>query len=564
MVLLKSAMSPSTTDQKKNVHNFMESYPSLCRFFNITPYSKIELNTSNKFLDFVGDRLKPEEWKPLLEAISNDRCLHFISVRSKYNKSKVSQMNLRKSQSQSTITSCANITDEVVLKLTEALSNCLTHSSALTGLLLEKLTLGADSLNRLNKGLEVCRNLQQLSLPYCQIGDEGCASLCYVFRHRLNLIWLNLSGCSITEKGVGILCDLLKYQKLSRYGESWKQSLRYRPVNPNSMPGLRRLTLNHNPFGDAGVKIIVDTLIDDLWLKALDLQDCNVSLVGGELVLNLVKENQFLSVLDLRGNTKIPKSMVGAVVQQLAENNADATLEFQWLKEDNMRTGSASSIRTSISKSSMRPSVVSNTTFCSKAKPRIPIMTIPPSTQWQRRARSVSSARPAGFNNQPVVGIHYKKSNESILSELNFVKNQLQEFKKRLEEETQKRKQLEEQLENYKRVTVPSNNSSEDIPKRDNSSVQLRNNNELEAVKSVPEKNIVTAECDKSKEDIDSVDFLIETMNENLRFRSKSNISLYRPDDTFHDQNEATTPVVLKSEEAPSKAQLLFEKLISS
>lgn len=59
----------------------------------------------------------------------------------------------------------------------------------------------------------------------------------------------------------------MQFQKLNRYGESWKQSLRCRPVNPNVMPGLRRLTLNYNPIGDAGVKIFAESLLDDLWLK---------------------------------------------------------------------------------------------------------------------------------------------------------------------------------------------------------------------------------------------------------------------------------------------------------
>lgn len=42
------------------------------------------------------------------------------------------------------------------------------------------------------------------------------------------------------------------------------------------MPGLRRLTLNHNPIGDAGVQTFVDTLMDDLWLKGKKNIKCNV------------------------------------------------------------------------------------------------------------------------------------------------------------------------------------------------------------------------------------------------------------------------------------------------
>lgn len=77
-------MIPSVQERKKNVHVFMNFYPYLCRLQNTIPNPNIKVDNSNKSLDFVGDRLKFDDWKPVLEAISNDRTLHFISVRSRY------------------------------------------------------------------------------------------------------------------------------------------------------------------------------------------------------------------------------------------------------------------------------------------------------------------------------------------------------------------------------------------------------------------------------------------------------------------------------------------------
>lgn len=81
-------MIPSVQERKKNVNYFMNSYPNICRLHNTIPNPNIKINNSNNCLDFVGDRLKLDDWKPVLEAIGNDKGLHLISIRSRYSKVK--------------------------------------------------------------------------------------------------------------------------------------------------------------------------------------------------------------------------------------------------------------------------------------------------------------------------------------------------------------------------------------------------------------------------------------------------------------------------------------------
>lgn len=53
------------------------------------------------------------------------------------------------------------------------------------------------------------------------------------------------------------------------------QKLRYvcRRCTRTELGGLRRITLNDNvEVGDEGAKLIAETILDDLWLRALDLQ----------------------------------------------------------------------------------------------------------------------------------------------------------------------------------------------------------------------------------------------------------------------------------------------------
>ena len=55
-----------------------------------------------------------------------------------------------------------------------------------------------------------------------------------------------------------------------RYSDAWKDSLRQCKPNFGAMSGLRRVTLNLNKnIGDKGVKILADSLRDDLWLNGM-------------------------------------------------------------------------------------------------------------------------------------------------------------------------------------------------------------------------------------------------------------------------------------------------------
>ena len=57
---------------------------------------------------------------------------------------------------------------------------------------------------------------------------------------------LNLSQCDLTSTAGTALAAALCRQRLELYQDAWKQSLRYREPKLESMPGLRRLTLNGN------------------------------------------------------------------------------------------------------------------------------------------------------------------------------------------------------------------------------------------------------------------------------------------------------------------------------
>ncbi|KAA0198537.1 Centrosomal protein of [Fasciolopsis buskii] len=85
--------------------------------------------------------------------------------------------------------------------------------------------------------------------------------------------------------------------------------------------GLRRITLSDNPqIGDAGSINIAEALVDDLWIKAIDLQACGLTDASARVWLSVLAGtqvkvkpsgerantgNRSLFVLDLRRNPEI-------------------------------------------------------------------------------------------------------------------------------------------------------------------------------------------------------------------------------------------------------------------
>lgn len=145
-----------------------------------------------------------------------------------------------------------------------------------------------------------------------------------------------MTGCSLTAvSGNYGLVDVIKKQQYKRHEECWAHSLRSSTANPNIMLGLRRLTLNDNPkLGDDGVAELFEALKDDLFVKAVDLQNCGLTDRGAEMALSMLTFNDTLVVLDMRKNALMSASALEMVMGQLYKNNADKseTKLWKWTK----------------------------------------------------------------------------------------------------------------------------------------------------------------------------------------------------------------------------------------
>uniref|UniRef100_A0A7R9G717 Uncharacterized protein n=2 Tax=Timema TaxID=61471 RepID=A0A7R9G717_TIMSH len=112
--------------------------------------------------------------------------------------------------------------------------------------------------------------------------------------------------------------------------ECWKHTLRYREPDLEAVKGIKRVTLNNNRgLGDDGVLTLLEVIWDDLWLKALDLQDCGLSDRGVRSILDMLAFNTSLTIVDVQVNPGVSDDLVAQVMRMLYHNNISVRPEVK-------------------------------------------------------------------------------------------------------------------------------------------------------------------------------------------------------------------------------------------
>ncbi|XP_031837427.1 uncharacterized protein LOC116429095 [Nomia melanderi] len=325
--------------------NFANSYMELCKQQRLRPLPVICVTLPHS-LDFTTDRVKMDDWGPILNSLSLDRSLRSICVRSRYQCRK-SLEEINSEDKARTMGKAPVVLSRYLLEwMSHSVGQCIRNSPVLTNLELEGIPFPPDCLTVLCVGLSHTQTLRYLSFQRCYIGDTSCEVLCRTVADIPSIRSLNLSSCDLTSKCGPALAAALSRQKLSLYHDTWKQSLRYQEPNLEAMPGLRRLTLNDNPqLGDVAASELIEAIRDSLWLKALDMQRCGLTDRLVKDLFELLNHNTTLIVLDVRQNANLNEDLVKHIMKRLEKNNADTKSEYRWLgsSEQNRRVSSAGS-----------------------------------------------------------------------------------------------------------------------------------------------------------------------------------------------------------------------------
>ncbi|XP_015364585.1 PREDICTED: centrosomal protein of 78 kDa-like [Diuraphis noxia] len=314
-------------------HQFGLVYTAICGKYKTCPVPWVKFSVKTNSIEILGDRMKVDNWRAALEALSTDTSTHHVRIKNKrYTEALATNYATFDNAVEAPKNVVAVSTLYVVREIANSVYEVMINTTALVCLELENVLFDEQALGTLISGINTNQTIQHLSLAYSRIGDGACLLLCRVLRDKPNIRSVDLSGCSLSHASAksGLL-DVIKKQQVKRHEECWAHSLRYRTANPDIMHGLRRLTLNDNTsIGDAGVADLFESLKDDFYVKAVDLQNCGLTDRGAQLALSTLMINDSLVVLDVRKNDIISSAMLEAIMTRLYENNINKNETKQW------------------------------------------------------------------------------------------------------------------------------------------------------------------------------------------------------------------------------------------
>ncbi|NXK38002.1 CEP78 protein, partial [Piprites chloris] len=311
--------------------DFYSHYEHLCELQGSVPLKAVKANLTQNAVDLIVDHIKATDWAPLLNAIRHNKTLTSIGIRSLHQHG-LEESGVERYKTYYRRRTPATLSKDLTGQLCKAVKGCLSISDVLKNLELQGLLLRERDLTLLTKGLATTSSLESVSLAHCPIGDGGLETICQSIKNTATIRSVNFTACSLTWRGAEHMANVLKHQAMRRHGEAWAESLRYRRPDLEYMTGLRRVTLNCNMLvGDRGASAFADCLGEDLWLKALDLQQCGISNEGARSLLDALQTNTTLVVLDIRKNPLIGRVLMKNIIERVLKNGTSASSEYKWL-----------------------------------------------------------------------------------------------------------------------------------------------------------------------------------------------------------------------------------------
>ena len=320
----------SVAERQRGSYDFATHYNNLCALQSTCPLPAVKAHLDQRVLDINGDRIRAQDWLPIIGTLRINKTLQSVAVRSYFQQTIEEQEGRNYKRKTPAIRS-----KEITYRLCKSLKECLLVSPILTVIELQGLPLREKDMAALAKGIHQNRVLTHLSLEHCRIGDAGLEVIAKGLRGSHSVGFINLSGCSLTSKGAEVIANLMKHQAMMRHNEAWQDSLRYRRPDLDRMDGIRRISVNGNPMmGDMAAKLFADALKDDLWVKALDMQQCGISDEGANALLDTLEFNNCIVVLDIRQNPMTKHELIKKVIETLTVNSAGFESDFKWIKAE--------------------------------------------------------------------------------------------------------------------------------------------------------------------------------------------------------------------------------------
>ncbi|GFW31949.1 centrosomal protein of 78 kDa [Trichonephila clavipes] len=313
---------------EEKIVDFWSHYSYLCVKSDIFPSKSILKKIKGmKFLCLV-ETIRKEFWPLLLSALTADNSLSEICFFTHYSldeqKERCKEDKKKKSNWGFPIPygcSAKNIVDICI-----CVADFLRNSKTLKILRIENLCLKKKDIQSLSEGLKNS-NIETLSLAGCQLHNDSLEVICKSLQSS-NVELLDLSSCDLNALGMLSISDLIKAHHLRRSNDIFPDTLRYRLPVLDAMKGLRRICLNNNDIGNKGIEVLMSSLQEDIYMKAFDLQKCNIGYEGAKSILKVLKSHVGLQLIDIRQND-IDNILIDRIALQLSLNNSQKEIKYE-------------------------------------------------------------------------------------------------------------------------------------------------------------------------------------------------------------------------------------------
>ena len=163
----------------------------------------------------------------------------------------------------------------------ECLASYIHSTTSLQWLMIGGNDISVESIDSLCKALSANSSMRSLDMSRCHLTTSHCVCLGQLLRHPIHckIEQLNLSWCSLTSDGVGIVVSGL-----------------------NDSHTLRELFLSGNQIRSEGAVAVATMLKRNSSLERLDLIGCNIGRSGGVELGAALERNKTLRVLWLSAN----------------------------------------------------------------------------------------------------------------------------------------------------------------------------------------------------------------------------------------------------------------------
>ncbi|CAI9736196.1 Hypothetical predicted protein [Octopus vulgaris] len=198
--------------RQRGAYDFETYYDNVCSLSNSYPLSAVKAHLPQGILDLNADRIRLNDWKPLLSTLSINKSLEFIVFTSSYIPPSTDEKK-KKDKTGTKRHKPAIASKEIKDQLCNALQQCLSVTPALACLRLQGIAFKESSINYIAKGLNKNLSLSYFCLAHCKIGDNGLQTIGRAIKNNMSLNAINLVGCNLSWKGADILAKIIKYRQ---------------------------------------------------------------------------------------------------------------------------------------------------------------------------------------------------------------------------------------------------------------------------------------------------------------------------------------------------------------